>query len=134
MHNEAGIPLYGGEARDRRLAVRQTVLKSAKIIFGQSVVDCRVVNVSNIGVQVRTDVMIPVPERVTLRFNGGAIYAAIQRWALGTEIGFAFDGTPVLAADAVEMAWRAHELVRKATIGEPLQLLRVERFFDDPAL
>ena len=59
---------------DKRSSIRQFVLKGAKIVFNQSVVDCLVVSVSETGVRVRTGAITPVPEKVTLWFNGGAVF------------------------------------------------------------
>jgi hypothetical protein len=119
---------------DKRSSIRQFVLKSAKIVFNQSVVDCLVVSVSETGVRVRTAAMMPIPEKVTLRFAGGAVFSAERRWARGMEIGFALDGTASLPEEAAQTAWQIYEMIRATSIEEPIKLLQIRRFFDDLAL
>ncbi len=121
-------------ADDKRLALRQTVFKSAKIVFGRAVVDCLVVNVSEAGVRVRTAAIMTIPERVTMEFSGGAVFSAVRRWARGLEIGFALEGTPSLPAASAHLAERIHAMLRAASIEEPIRLLRDNRCFDDLAL
>lgn len=121
-------------ANDKRLALRQTVFKSAKIVFGQSAIDCLVVNVSETGVRLRTAAIMPVPERVTLEFSGGAVFSAVRRWARGMELGFSLEGSPSLPEASAHLAGRIHALLRAATIEQPMQMLRASRFFDDLAL
>jgi hypothetical protein len=122
------------DADQKRLAIREAVLKGAQIIFGQSVVDCLVLDVSETGAKVRTASVVPVPEQVTLRFRGGAIFPAVRRWTRGMEIGFSLAETASLGDEPAELAWRIYECVRATTIEEPLRLLRDCGFFDDLAL
>ena len=89
----AAVDRPGGHIADpavesKRLAIREGVLKSAQIIFGQSVVDCLVLDVSEAGARVRTASITPIPDQVTLRFRGGATFPAVRRWTRGMEIGF----------------------------------------------
>jgi hypothetical protein len=119
---------------DKRSSIRQFVLKGAKIVFNQSVVDCLVVSVSETGVRVRTGAIMPIPDKVTLWFNGGAVFSAERRWTRDTEIGFALDGTASLPEEAAQTAWQIYEMVRATSIEEPIKLLQISRFFDDLAL
>jgi hypothetical protein len=121
-------------ADDKRLALRQTVFKSAKIVFGQSVIDCLVLDISETGVRVRTAAIMPVPERVTLEFSGGAVFSAVRRWARGLELGLLLEGSASLPAASAHLAGRIHAMLRAAPIEQPMQLLRSTRFFDDLAL
>jgi hypothetical protein len=121
-------------ADDKRLALRQTVFKSAKIVFGQAVVDCLVVDVSEAGVRVRTAAIMPVPERVTLEFSGGAVFSAVRRWARGMELGFLLEGSASLPAASAHLAGRILAMLRAASVEQPMQLLRSTRCFDDLAL
>jgi len=118
----------------KRIAIREAVLKSAQIIFAQSVVDCLVLNVSETGAKVRTASVVPIPRQVTLRFRGGASFLAVRRWTRGPEIGFSLALTATLDDGPAELAWGIYEYVRATTIEEPLRLMREYRFFDDIAL
>jgi hypothetical protein len=121
-------------ADDKRFALRQTVFKSAKIVFGQSVIDCLVVNVSEAGVRLRIAMIMPIPERVTLEFSGGAVFSAVRRWARGMELGFLLEGSASLPAASAHLAGRILAMLRAASIEQPMQLLRSTRCFDDLAL
>jgi hypothetical protein len=119
---------------EKRLAIREAVLKSAQIIIGHSVVDCLVLNVSATGARVRTAAVVPIPERVTLRFRGGAIFPAVRRWTRGMEVGFSLDLAASLSEEPGWLAWRIFEMVRATTIEEPLRLMRDCGYFDDVSL
>jgi hypothetical protein len=121
-------------ADDKRFALRQTVFKSAKIVFGQSVIDCLVVNVSEAGVRLRIAMIMPIPERVTLEFSGGAVFSAVRRWARGLELGFSLEGSASLPEASAHIAGRVHAMLRTATIEPAMKMLRASRFFDDLAL
>jgi hypothetical protein len=121
-------------ADDLRSAKRQVVLKSAKIVFNEAIIDCVVVNLSEEGVRVRTNMLTPVPDRVTLRLHGGATFSAVRRWARGKEIGFSLEGHASLPEEEARMAWRIYEMVHATTIAEPVELLRARRFYDDLTL
>ena len=134
MADEPKAPINNPAPDDRRATIRQFVIKGAKIVFNQSVVDCLVVSVSESGVRVRTGSVIPVPEKVTLMFSGGAAFSATQRWARGMEIGFSLDGTASFPEEAAQATWQVYEMVRAISIEEPIRLLQTRRFFDDLAL
>jgi hypothetical protein len=118
----------------RRREVRTGVLKRAKITFGRSVIDCIVIDVSSGGARVRTEVVTAVPEQVVLRFSGGSAFVARLQWALGTELGFAFDGLAPLTDDAASLALSAFNALPADGLETPLRLLRSARFLDDPVL
>jgi hypothetical protein len=118
----------------RRREARTGVLKRAKITFGRSVIDCVVLDVSVSGARVRTEIVTTIPEQVILRFSGGSAFVARVQWALGTELGFAFDGMAPLTEDAASLALAAFTALPPNALEAPLRLLRSARFFDDPAL
>jgi hypothetical protein len=118
----------------RRREQRTGVIKRAKILFGRAAIDCVVVDVSEGGARVRTDVVVPIPKRVVLRFSGGGAYVAEVQWALGTEVGFQFDGLAPLAEDAASVALSAFKALPANDLDASICLLRAARFFDDPAL
>ncbi len=110
------------------------MLKGAKLLFNESVVDCLVLNVSETGARVRTAAVVPIPDQVRLRLNDGATFSATVRWTRGVEFGFSFDGPASLPEESVQMAWRIYEAVRSTSIQEPLRLLQAAGFFGDLAL
>jgi hypothetical protein len=134
LADELKVSMDDPATDDKRSSMRQFVLRGAKIVFNQSVIDCQVVSVSETGVRVRTGAIMPVPEKVTLWFSGGAAFSAVRRWTRGMEIGFSLEGTASLPQEAAQMAWRIYEMVRATTVEEPMRLLRAGRFFDDPSL
>jgi PilZ domain len=121
-------------ADQRRRETRTGVIKRAKIVFGRSVIDCVVLDVSPGGARVRTEVVVSMPEQVVLRFSGGSAYVAQLQWALGTELGYRFDGLAPLAEDVASLALSAFNALPANDLEAPMRLLRSARFFDDPAL
>jgi len=78
---------------EKRQVSRMGVLKRAKILLGEpgraeSVIDCVVVNTSPTGIRVRTAIIAPTPEWVTLEFPDGTAVRARRIWARGLEMGF----------------------------------------------
>jgi hypothetical protein len=94
-----------GTEESKRLAARETVLKSGQIVFRDIVIDCVILDISAEGARVRTAVMVPIPEQVTLRVRGGAVLPAVRRWARGTEIGLAFSGSVSLNEERSQRHW-----------------------------
>jgi hypothetical protein len=118
----------------KRLAARETVLKSGQIVFRDIVIDCVILDISGEGARVRTAVMVPIPEQVTLRLRGGAVLPAVRRWARGTEIGLAFSGSVSLNEERSQEALVIRKVLQEKGLDEALRRLRVVNFFDDPEL
>jgi hypothetical protein len=119
----------------RRHETRSMVIKSAKIVFGQSCLDCVVLDVSPGGARFRTNVVVSIPETVIVRFSGGSAYLARVQWARGTEFGLAFERAAPLADDhAASVALSALSALPMDDLEIPMRLLRASRFFDDPGL
>lgn len=116
-----------------RMSDRQAVLKTAKIVFRDCVLDCLVVDQSPSGARVRLAVSVPVPDRVTLHFPGGSAFEASRRWARGVEIGFEFVGSAGWRADARIEALHIYESMRDRAFG-PLLRLKELNCFDDAGL
>jgi hypothetical protein len=119
---------------EKRDAQRQAVLKTAKIEWGSSVVDCLVLEQSIIGMRVSMSIPMEVPEQVTIRLHGGAVRPATRRWARGTEIGFEFGGIARLDAVAANHAVDILVKVRAMGLDEIMTSLSEARFFDDAEL
>ena len=78
---------------DRRNAKRLRALKSAKLIygvFGSTIIDCLLIEMSDTGARVETAVMTQVPEVLSLRLSDNTERQVRQRWASGNEIGLEF--------------------------------------------
>lgn len=119
----------------RRHEDRTLVIKGAKICFGQAAIDCTVLDVSPHGARVRTEVVIPLPESVILRFNAGSAFTARTQWARGTEAGFAFERSePLSDPAAASAAQTALAALPADDLRVAIGTLRSMRFFDDPAL
>ncbi|MDE2200794.1 MAG: PilZ domain-containing protein [Rhodospirillales bacterium] len=119
---------------NKRVAKRGMVIKGAKIRFGGSVVDCIVLNISSGGARIRTDAVVPVPDRVDLCLSGGATFAAVRRWTLGEQIGFQFIGPTLLTGEPAQQARLIYEALHDKGLAEAVRLLYLARFFDDPHL
>lgn len=122
------------EGRNRRSSERRAVLKGAKLLFDDGVIDCLVLNLSKTGVRVRTAVTVAVPEQVRVRFSDGATYPARRRWVAGLEAGFLFVGQATLPDEAAKLAGELYQTVRAIDLETTLQGLRALRFFGDVGL
>ncbi len=119
---------------EQRDGKRQSVLKKAKLIWGNSVVDCLVLEQSDAGVRVSTAIPMHVPEQVVVHLGGGAVRAATQRWAHGTEIGFEFAGIAKLDAPGANDARAILMDLREIGFDDIIARLVAFRFFDDAEL
>jgi len=63
----------------RRREERYRVIKGAKIIFGETVIDCLVLNISRSGACIKTLSEVAVPEYVILSFPNGGSFRAQRR-------------------------------------------------------
>lgn len=116
----------------RRCEDRNMVIRAGKICFGRTLVDCTVLDVSPHGARVRTEVIVPLPETVVLRFTDGSSFVAKVQWARGTEIGFALE--PPTDAQIAATALTAFNALPADDLGVSLRTLRAAGYFDDPAL
>jgi hypothetical protein len=122
-------------ASERRRSTRQTVLKRANLIAGAHVYDCVVLDSSQTGARVSTGSVVPLTDRVELRFPSGASLAATIRWSRGAEVGLEFFVEDMTLPDQVaEFAWSSYEHLRDGRLDKAMRILRTENFFDDTAL
>ena len=119
---------------DRRRGPRDRVIKGAKLIFHNSVIDCTVMDISPTGARVRTSAVVVVPEQVTLQLRGGSAFFAHRRWSRGMEISFVFEGTAPLREHAAILAASALEALPAKGLDKAIGILRAAGFFDDPVL
>ena len=118
----------------RREAPREGVLKGAKIVIGDAVMNCLVLDVSAKGARVRLDAAMVLPARVSLCFRGGAAFVAEPRWARAQEVGLAFVGPAAMTQKTAAQVAALLQAMRDSGADKVLATLREFRAFDDPAL
>ncbi len=119
---------------NKRLIARQPVLKTAKIYVADSVYDCLVLDLSETGMRISTEVRVLFPPDVRIELRTGAIWVAQLRWQRETEAGFEF-----VRLDGLndEVSLRAEEMVdalRKSGVPHVLSQLAGEDSFGSPDL
>lgn len=119
---------------EKRDGKRQSVLKKAKLIWGNSVVDCLVLEQSDAGVRVSMFIPMHVPEQVVIHLGGGAVRPATQRWTHGTEIGFEFGGIAKLDAVGANEARAILVDLCEVGLNDIIARLAAVRYFDDAEL
>jgi len=78
---------------NRRQDARHAAAKSGKLLYGffsPTVIDCLVIEVSDIGARVETAAMTRVPEKLSLHLSDGSKILARRSWARGNQIGLEF--------------------------------------------
>ena len=121
---------------NRRRVTRRRVIKIARLSFGLSgsTIDCEIIDESPYGMLVETNVIVNVPDQLTIRLDSGALFHVIRRWAIGTKIGLEIVGLQVI--DKPTRARMQSILSVLKTYGLPaaLEILRAEQFFDNAEL
>lgn len=122
--------------RDNRGAQRDRVLKGGQVTFGNSILDCIVLDISVSGARISFSTPAQVPEVVALRLRDGSTYPARRSWARGAELGLEFTGRVGASGDEgrIRRAWAALEAVQAADPVSWLQILQAERFFGGETL
>jgi len=118
----------------RRREERYRVIKGAKIIFGETVIDCLVLNISRSGACIKTLSEVAVPEYVILSFPNGGSFRAQRRWSKDREVGFLLTGPAPLSGAHRLLAISARDALSINNPKKPISTLRAEGFFNDPAL
>lgn len=119
-----------------RGAERDSVLKGASVTFGNSTLDCIVLNISISGARVSFATPVTIPKIVNLRLRDGSTYPAHRRWARGMDVGLEFTRAATARGDEgrIRRAWAALEAIQAADPFAWLGILRAERFFGDETL
>ena len=77
--------------QERRKIIRSRVLKSAKLLFGASWINCVVRNLSTDGARVQIPNTAGLPETLTMTFDGGRTLRSCRIvWRTSNETGLAF--------------------------------------------
>ncbi|MDR3504806.1 MAG: hypothetical protein P4L52_01035 [Acidocella sp.] len=131
---EAGTaPQAGTGWVDRRSASRIPVIKSAKLLLGdsynQSVINCLVLDEAANGVLVDLGTMFVLPEEMVLQMASGPSYRVRRCWSAGSKFGLEFIGGPLVSKEAgAQMAALGRALWTQA-IPFVIADLRSQRFF-----
>lgn len=121
--------------RDRRAAPREGVLRRARLLVGDAVHDCIMLDSSEGGARVRLGTLVSLPAKVELHMAGGARRTASPRWSRGMDVGLSFDAeTGTLGAAESDLAWAAYEQLRDGRLDPAMRLLRDATFFGDDSL
>jgi hypothetical protein len=118
----------------RRREGRYRVIKRAKIVFGNSVIDCIVLNISKNGACIKTLAEVAVPEHVVLSFQNGGSFRAHRRWSKDHEFGFSLNGPAPLTGQDRLLAISAFDALSMCAPQRAISILRAAEFFDDPTL
>jgi hypothetical protein len=98
-------------------------LRSAKIHFNNSVVDCIIVDQSPGGVRISTDVQMPFPKQVIVELRSGERWSAMLRWQQGLESGFQYETFAGLSEEFRQDALDLYDKVYRTGIFDVLQQL-----------
>ena len=119
---------------NKRQAERQPVLKSAKVHFSHSVIDCLVVDHTTGGVRLSTEVPVVFPDEVQIELRTGSIWQAVRRWQRGTDAGFELMRFIGLNRETSSRATQLLIELRATSILTLTERLSQEGFFGSPEL
>ena len=134
----AAMNALGTEPAERRHSARLPVIKSGKIIIGnsmsQGVYNCLVLDESASGVLVDLGMLLDLPDEMRLQVGNGGTYVARKRWAVGTKAGLEFLGESMVSEDVwVQMTKIAVQLKHQGVCAAA-GALRGVQFFENAAL
>ena len=119
---------------NKRQAARQPVLKGAKILFGDAVLDCLVHDISATGARISMAVAMVFPAELMIEMRSGGRWMADVRWQRGTETGLVFTRFAGLHGQAAVEASKAYARMRSSGVHDVLADLTAAKHFDHPAL
>jgi len=115
-------------ALDRRSEPRERLLVRARIVVGDSVHDCILLDQTACGARLETLLPLPLPERFGLRFTDGRQVECERRWGIGRRM-----GVRILKSKAVPAAPKVSPAVPKDGVEGLVQAydaMGIDRFFD----
>ena len=110
------------------------MLRTAKVLFAHSVVDCLVLDESGTGVRVSTEILMPFPERVVVELRSGSRWKARRRWQRGLETGFEYSDFDGLNPQAAAEAQALYARLCNAGTRDVTARLAEKNSFDHPEL
>lgn len=121
-------------AGNKRTTSRQPVLRTARVRWSHSAVDCLVLDLSATGMRISNDTIMPYPETVTVELRTGGSWEAVRRWQRGMETGFEFTRFNGLHAEAIGEASALYSQLRGAGLIAVTARLQAARWFDHAGL
>lgn len=97
---ESGNVVHAMLVAERRRSDRQQVLKGARLLVGEQLYNCLVLDESAEGALLDMGALYSLPESVVLQISGGAFRPAIRRWTAGTKVGLEYCAVPLAGAEA----------------------------------
>jgi hypothetical protein len=119
---------------ERRLAVRENVVRRGKVAFGAAVHDVVVLDVSEGGVRARSAIPLSLPETFVLDIGADMAFTAHLRWCQGTVFGAALIAPRVVSNHTSRRLLAPLEFMRARNFAEAYARLRECNFQGDPAL
>ena len=92
-----------------RQSDRKAVLRTAKIVFENAVLDCIIVDLSPRGARVRFGSASALPMNMSVKLPDGTSYDAVRRWVRGEEAGLEFLSDTSLSPAARAAALEFHQ-------------------------
>lgn len=109
---------------ERRLSVRQNVLRRGKVAFGLAIYDVIILDQSEGGVRARSAIPLSLPETFVVHIGTDRAHAARLRWYRGTEFGAAFIAPRAVSDHSTRRLLDVHELLRARNFVEAYARLR----------
>jgi hypothetical protein len=133
LPTKSATPVPSGHER-RRLR-RAGVLKRAQVAAGNALHECLILDSSEAGVRIETNLPMALPDRVVLRLGDGQAITAKPVWICGRSVGLAFaEEERDLGPDTAARLLAIGEVLNEGQFDVAIRQIRAARFFEDPAL
>ncbi len=121
---------------NKRRVKRRSVIKSGQLIFGLSgsTVDCEILDESSYGFLVETNIIVQVPDQLTIKVDNGAQFHVIRRWAIGMKIGLELVGPQVIDKPTQVRMQSILTILEAQGLPAALEILRAQQFFHNAIL
>lgn len=106
---------------DRRRTRRERLLLRAKLVIGDGVYDCILLDQTSAGARLETLLPMALPEQFSLRFPDGRQLACQRRWTNGRRL-----GVEIVQKGAAKDSPQG----RAAALQQAFDAMGVDRFFD----
>jgi hypothetical protein len=122
------------EGLDRRRSFRSTVLKCAQLRAGDVIFDCVILDSSDTGARIHTDIPMPFNGRMELTLEDGTVIPVRRSWVQDMEIGLEFAEDRSMSLEELLRARTAYESLCAGRPHHAVRLLRADQFYGDPEL
>jgi hypothetical protein len=110
--------------RERRLTVRESVLRRGKVAFGTTIYDVIVLDQSEGGVRASSAIPLSLPETFVFHIGADMAFTARLRWYRGTEFGAALIAPRAMSDHTSRRLLDVHEVMRARNFAEAYARLR----------